>query len=145
MAYYISFLKTLSLKLNRHSIHFFFNEVSSLYFITNESIKKPLFISLKRASEFPLYVEAIKFFDHPEAMVRIAVRTLTLNVFNGNFSLIEKNTIKTLNDFFYIQVQVQSMQTFIKEKTASFYFANLIWLIRNQLLDLDLTIKNTVE
>ena len=27
MAYYISFLKTLSLKLNVHTIHFFFNEV----------------------------------------------------------------------------------------------------------------------
>lgn len=28
MAYYISFLKTLSLKLNAHTIHFFYNEVS---------------------------------------------------------------------------------------------------------------------
>jgi len=28
LAYYISFLKTLSLKLNRHTVHFFFNEVS---------------------------------------------------------------------------------------------------------------------
>lgn len=28
MAYYISFLKTLSLKLNKHTIHFFYNEVS---------------------------------------------------------------------------------------------------------------------
>jgi len=27
MAYYISFLKTLSLKLNAHTIHFFYNEV----------------------------------------------------------------------------------------------------------------------
>lgn len=27
MAYYISFLKTLSLKLNGHTIHFFYNEV----------------------------------------------------------------------------------------------------------------------
>lgn len=27
MAYYISFLKTLSLKLNNHTIHFFYNEV----------------------------------------------------------------------------------------------------------------------
>ena len=27
MAYYISFLKTLSLKLNTHTIHFFYNEV----------------------------------------------------------------------------------------------------------------------
>lgn len=30
LAYYISFLKTLSLKLNKHTIHFFYNEVSSL-------------------------------------------------------------------------------------------------------------------
>ena len=30
MAYYISFLKTLSLKLNAHTIHFFYNEVCSL-------------------------------------------------------------------------------------------------------------------
>ena len=62
MAYYVSFLKTLSLKLNRQTIHFFFNE---------------------RHAEFPLLVEALKFFDHPESMVRIAVRTLTLNVYKG--------------------------------------------------------------
>ena len=29
MAYYISFLKTLSLKLNNHTVHFLYNEVSS--------------------------------------------------------------------------------------------------------------------
>ena len=29
LAYYISFLKTLSFKLNKHTIHFFYNEVSS--------------------------------------------------------------------------------------------------------------------
>ena len=37
------------------------------------------------------------------------------------------------------------MQKFVKEKTASFYFSNLVWLIRNQLLDLDICVKNTVE
>mgnify|MGYP005728166657 CR=1 FL=1 len=31
--------------------------------------------------DFPLYTEAIKFFNHNESMVRIAVRTLTLNVY----------------------------------------------------------------
>ncbi|CAF0812734.1 unnamed protein product [Brachionus calyciflorus] len=103
MAYYISFLKTLSLKLNNHSIHFFFNE---------------------RVSEFPLYVEALKFFDHPEAMVRIAVRTLSLNVF---------------------QVPVQQMQKFIIDKTAECYFSNLVWLIRNHVLDLDICVKNTID
>ena len=30
MAYYISFLKTLSFRLNKHTIHFFYNEVSIL-------------------------------------------------------------------------------------------------------------------
>lgn len=62
LAYYISFLKTLSFKLNKHTIHFFYNE---------------------HLRDFPLYTEAIKFFNHAESMVRIAVRTLTLNVYKG--------------------------------------------------------------
>lgn len=62
LAYYISFLKTLSFKLNSHTIHFFYNE---------------------HLRDFPLYTEAIKFFNHTESMVRIAVRTITLNVYNG--------------------------------------------------------------
>ena len=33
--------------------------------------------------DFPLYTEAIKFFNNPESMVRIAVRTLTLNVYKS--------------------------------------------------------------
>ena len=57
-------------------------------------------------------------------MVRIAVRTLTLNVY---------------------KVQNQAMQKFIREKTAFHYFSNLVWLIRNQVLDLDACVKNTVE
>ncbi len=62
LAYYISFVKTLSFRLNSHTIHFFYNE---------------------HLRDFPLYTEAIKFFNHSESMVRIAVRTLTLNVFKG--------------------------------------------------------------
>ena len=31
----------------------------------------------------PLYSESVKFFHHEEAMVRIAVRTITLNVYSG--------------------------------------------------------------
>lgn len=58
------------------------------------------------------------------AMVRIAVRTLTLNVY---------------------KVKVPSMQRFIIEKTASHYFSNLVWLMRNHVLDLDLCVKNTTE
>jgi len=60
LGHYISFLKTLSLKLNSKTIQFFFND---------------------HLNTFPLFEEAIKLFDHPEGMVRTAVRTITLNVF----------------------------------------------------------------
>ncbi|CAF4005335.1 unnamed protein product [Rotaria magnacalcarata] len=99
-AYYISFLKTLSLKLNKHSINFFYNE---------------------RNNDFPLYVEAIKFFNHPETMVRIAVRTLTLNVY---------------------KVSDPGMHRFILDCTATEYFSNFVWFIRNHVLDFDSLIRN---
>lgn len=95
LAYYISFLKTLSLKLNRHTVHFFFNE---------------------HKNDFPLYTEAIKFFNHSESMVRIAVRTLTLNVY---------------------RVGDKNMLNFIRDKTADPYFWNLVWFIGNHAIELD--------
>lgn len=58
--------------------------------------------------DFPLYTEAIKFFNHPESMVRIAVRTLTLNVYRVG----DEATIQ-----------------FIHDKTAAPYFSNLVWFI----------------
>uniref|UniRef100_A0A0V0G892 Uncharacterized protein n=1 Tax=Triatoma dimidiata TaxID=72491 RepID=A0A0V0G892_TRIDM len=103
MAYYISFLKTLSLKLNSHTIHFFYND---------------------NTNDFPLYTEAIKFFKHPESMVRIAVRTLTLNVY---------------------RVQDHSMLKFIRNKTAAPYFSNLVWFIGNHVLELDICVRNDAD
>eukprot|EP00824_Muranothrix_gubernata_P018003 TRINITY_DN36867_c0_g1_i1.p1 TRINITY_DN36867_c0_g1~~TRINITY_DN36867_c0_g1_i1.p1 ORF type:complete len:843 (+),score=178.10 TRINITY_DN36867_c0_g1_i1:123-2651(+) len=94
LAYYISFLKTLSLKLNINTVQFFFNE---------------------RANDFPLYTEAIKFFNHEEPMIRIAVRTLTLNIF---------------------RVQDKAVRRFILDRTAAPYFSNLAWFIRNQCIQL---------
>ncbi|CAF0905318.1 unnamed protein product [Adineta steineri] len=102
-AYYISFLKTLSLKLNKHSIHFFYTE---------------------RTNEFPLYVEAIKFFNHPESMIRIAVKTLTLNIY---------------------RVPDPAMHRFIIDCTATEYFSNFVWFIRNQVLDFDNIVRNNRE
>jgi hypothetical protein len=58
--WYASFLKTLSLRLNESTIQFFFNE---------------------RTQKFPLYLRALNFVHHREGMVRIAMRTLTLNVY----------------------------------------------------------------
>ncbi|XP_014208495.1 protein CLEC16A homolog isoform X2 [Copidosoma floridanum] len=106
MAYYISFLKTLSLKLNAHTIHFFYNEVN------------------KHTNDFPLYTEAIKFFNHTEGMVRIAVRTLTLNVY---------------------RVEDASMLKFIRDRTAAPYFSNLVWFIGNHILELDTCVRNDAD
>ncbi|XP_062529405.1 protein CLEC16A homolog isoform X1 [Bombyx mori] len=103
MAYYISFLKTLSLKLNNHTIHFFYNE---------------------HTKDFPLYTEAIKFFNHSESMVRIAVRTLTLNVY---------------------RVQDASMLRFIRDRTAAPYFSNLVWFIGKHILELDTCVRNDAD
>ncbi|XP_051171080.1 protein CLEC16A homolog isoform X3 [Leptopilina boulardi] len=106
MAYYISFLKTLSLKLNAHTIHFFYNEVN------------------EHTNDFPLYTEAIKFFNHSEGMVRIAVRTLTLNVY---------------------RVEDASMLAFIRDKTAAPYFSNLVWFIGNHIIELDTCVRNDAD
>lgn len=67
-AYYISFLKVLSLTLNENTIQFFYNS-------TTEKTNDP----------FPLYTTAIKFYDNPEGMIRIAVRTITLTVYKCIF------------------------------------------------------------
>ncbi|XP_074136652.1 protein CLEC16A isoform X2 [Sminthopsis crassicaudata] len=107
MAYYISFLKTLSLKLNNHTVHFFYNE---------------------HTNDFALYTEAIKFFNHPESMVRIAVRTITLNVYKGKMSL-----------------DNQAMLHYIRDKTAVPYFSNLVWFIGSHVIELDNCVQTDEE
>lgn len=79
---------------------------------------------LQHTNDFPLYTEAIKFFKHSESMVRIAVRTLTLNVY---------------------RVQDASMLKFIEDKTAAPYFSNLVWFIGNHVLELDACVRNDAE
>uniref|UniRef100_H2Y953 Uncharacterized protein n=1 Tax=Ciona savignyi TaxID=51511 RepID=H2Y953_CIOSA len=115
MAYYISFLKTLSLRLNQHTIHFFYNE---------------------HTDDFALYTEAIKFFNHPESMVRIAVRTLTLNVYNG-ISCDQTALHPTVND--------RAMLRFIRDKTAAPYFSNLVWFIAEHVREVDNCVRNNAN
>ncbi|XP_047656803.1 protein CLEC16A isoform X6 [Tachysurus fulvidraco] len=105
MAYYISFLKTLSLKLNSHTVHFFYNE---------------------HTNDFALYTEAIKFFNHPESMVRIAVRTITLNVYK-------------------VSLDNQHMLHYIRDKTAVPYFSNLVWFIGSHVIELDKCVQTDEE
>ena len=101
LAHYISFLKTLSFKLNTRTILFFYND---------------------KANDFPLYVEALKFFNHQETMVRTAVRTLTLNTF---------------------KVDDERMRRFILERTCLPYFCNLVWFLKDQTLSMSRMIEQT--
>lgn len=118
MAYYISFLKTLSLKLNKHTIHFFYNE---------------------HTNDFALYTEAIKFFNQSESMVRIAVRTITLNVYRAcRFT-------SQLDEYDQPIVEDKCMLRYIRDKTAAPYFSNLVYFIGHHVLTLDACIRNDID
>ena len=60
---YVSFIKSLALLLNENSIQFFYNQ---------------------KNKHFPLLVMAMKFANHPETMVKNAVRIINLTVYKIN-------------------------------------------------------------
>ncbi|KAJ8977756.1 hypothetical protein NQ317_001120 [Molorchus minor] len=90
------------------------NETSLYYLLSNNH----------HTNDFPLYTEAIKFFNHPESMVRIAVRTLTLNVY---------------------KVEDASMLAFIRDRTAAPYFSNIVWFIGKHIQELDTCVRNDAD
>jgi len=65
IAYYITLLKSLAMRLDSETVKFFF-------------IQHP-------EPSFPLYIEAAKFFSHRDQMVRATVRTITLQVYRVSF------------------------------------------------------------
>ena len=76
-------------------------------------------------------------------MVRIAVRTLTLNVYKGS-----NDSMKTSFRLFFIFVNLvpdSAMHRFILDRTATQYFSNLVWFIRKHIIDFDAIIRNDRE
>ncbi|KAI8809071.1 hypothetical protein BJ742DRAFT_248795 [Cladochytrium replicatum] len=63
LSYYITLLKNLSLKLN---------------------IKTQVLLFNDHLTDFPLFSESIKYYRHHERFIRIAVQTITLNIFKQN-------------------------------------------------------------
>jgi hypothetical protein len=61
LAYYITLLKSLAMRVDGDTVHFFFRQHPQCH--------------------FPLYIEATKFFKHKDQMVRATVRTITLQVY----------------------------------------------------------------
>eukprot|EP00760_Papus_ankaliazontas_P017098 PhM_4_TR17032/c0_g1_i1/m.94626/K19513/CLEC16A; protein CLEC16A len=82
MSNYISFLKSLSLRLNENTIQFFYH---------------------KEQYYFPLYSECLKFFKDDDRLVRTSVRSIALNVFKVTDpavrEYIEENGAKFFNRF----------------------------------------------
>lgn len=97
LTYYISFLKSLALRLNTETIQFFFHKRSGQL-------------------QFPLYVEAIRFFGHRDQMVRTAIRNLTLQVY---------------------KVPDEKMQAFVLERSWRTYFVHLGCHLRELWFKLD--------
>jgi protein CLEC16A len=60
LSYYVTFMKSIALRLSRETVKLFMNEKSTNY--------------------FPLFIQSIRFFDHHDRMIRIAVRTITLSI-----------------------------------------------------------------
>ncbi|KAH6555462.1 hypothetical protein KP509_1Z252700 [Ceratopteris richardii] len=94
VAYYISFLRTISTKLDANTVSFFVKTETD------------------NVVSFPLYTEAIKFAGHEESMVRIAVRTLTLHIYNINDKAIRAFIMSSeLVDYFLELVTSLKQQT----------------------------------
>eukprot|EP00927_Polykrikos_kofoidii_P043771 TRINITY_DN37865_c0_g1_i1.p1 TRINITY_DN37865_c0_g1~~TRINITY_DN37865_c0_g1_i1.p1 ORF type:complete len:864 (+),score=129.65 TRINITY_DN37865_c0_g1_i1:207-2798(+) len=83
LGYYISFLKSLALRLNAETVKFFFNE---------------------RAEQFSLYIEGVKFFCHRDVMVRAAVRTLTLQVYKIEDQAMKKFVLERSSGGYFVHL-----------------------------------------
>ena len=59
LSYYINFLKSLSLRLDEHSVHLFYDD---------------------KANSFPIIENVIKLYNHRDSMIRNVVRNIVLNV-----------------------------------------------------------------
>jgi len=96
LAYYISFLKTLSLRLDSNTVHFFFNE---------------------HRADFPLFTEALNFHSHKESMVRAAVRTVTLSVYRVREPSLEKFLLERISKPYFTQLIYDCQQIAISIDT----------------------------
>ncbi|XP_062225285.1 protein TRANSPARENT TESTA 9-like isoform X2 [Phragmites australis] len=98
LSYYISFLRAISGKLNK-------NTISLLVKMKNDEV-----------TSFPLYVEALKFAFHEDSMIRVAIRTLTLNIYH---------------------VGDESVNRFVSCVPLSDYFSDMVQHFQKQCIDLD--------
>lgn len=100
---YISFMKVLSLSVNENTIHFFTNNTDP-------------------SNPFPLFSLCSRFFDHPEGMVRIAVRTITFNC---------------------LKVQTPDVEAFMNLPASQKYFRQLVYYVISLIVTLNRLIEES--
>ena len=97
LAYYISFLKTLSLRLGTiySSISKIQKKILDFYLKSLLDSNTVHFFFNEHRADFPLFTEALNFHGHKESMVRAAVRTLTLSVYRVREPSLERFLLVT--------------------------------------------------
>ncbi|XP_026427175.1 protein TRANSPARENT TESTA 9-like isoform X2 [Papaver somniferum] len=105
-SYFASFLRTVSGKLNRETIYLLVN------------VEEDMVVS------FPLYSEALKFARNEEKMIQIAIRAVTLNVYNACDDMV---------------------LAFLTTPPASEYFSDLVLHLRDQCLHFDSLVRTTMD
>uniref|UniRef100_A0A0D9ZIK9 FPL domain-containing protein n=1 Tax=Oryza glumipatula TaxID=40148 RepID=A0A0D9ZIK9_9ORYZ len=81
-------------------------------------------LSRDEVISFPLYVEALKFAFHEDSMIRVAIRTLTLNVYH---------------------VGDESVNRFVSRAPLSDYFSDMVNHFQKQCIDLDKLVVRSVR
>lgn len=95
-------------------------------------------------TSFPLYAEALKFAFHEDSMIRVAIRTLTLNVYHGKLVspccrlwMLVSLVYCCLLEKHLFSVGDESVNRFISRVPLSDYFSDIVQHFQKQCIDLD--------
>jgi protein CLEC16A len=106
IAYYINFIKSLSLKIDTTTIQFFFHE---------------------QHNSFPLIQSSIKFYNHPDSMIRTTVRNIFLTFLKLKFQPIYEYFTKlpSISYFSFLVINLRDLVIKLNDETLSDDFKNL--------------------
>uniref|UniRef100_A0A0E0KNS3 FPL domain-containing protein n=1 Tax=Oryza punctata TaxID=4537 RepID=A0A0E0KNS3_ORYPU len=131
----LQLLQTMSIMIqnlrNEHSIYYIFSNEHINFLITAISgklNKNTISLLVKTKNDevisFPLYAEALKFAFHEDSMIRVAIRTLTLNVYH---------------------VGDEAVNRFVSRAPLSDYFSDMVNHFQKQCIDLDKLVIRSVR
>ncbi|RZC84132.1 hypothetical protein C5167_046918 [Papaver somniferum] len=126
-SYFASFLRTVSGKLNRETIYLLVNVEEGIPRLAVRDLRREerkYKVKQDMVVSFPLYSEALKFARNEEKMIQIAIRAVTLNVYNACDDMV---------------------LAFLTTPPASEYFSDLVLHLRDQCLHFDSLVRTTMD